>query len=139
MPLLAELASLNPDLHTRAFWDYCAKRELRFQRCQGCGRFRSPPMPGCRHCGDARSEWVRVAGRARVFSHTTVHHPAIPQIGSDVPYSVVVLEFDDAPGARLISNALDTPPERVRIDQELELVWDEPAAGVVLPRFRPVR
>ncbi len=138
MALLAELASLNPDLHTQEFWDFCAKRELRFQRCLGCGRFRNPPMPGCRHCGDTRSEWIPISGRARVFSYTNVHHPAIPQIAADVPYSVVVVEFDDAPGARLISNLLGARPEQLRIDMPLELVWDEPAAGVVLPRFRPL-
>ena len=60
----------------------------------------------------------------------------MPSISGDVPYVVVVVEFDDAPGARLISNTLDLPPEQVRIGMELELVWDEPRPGVILPRFR---
>ena len=50
---------------------------------------------------------------------------------------MVVVEFDDAPGARLISNVLDVEPDAVRVGLELELVWDEPKPGVVLPRFRP--
>jgi uncharacterized OB-fold protein len=65
-----------------------------------------------------------------------VVHPALPEIAGDVPYNVVVVEFDDAPGARLISNVLDTPPEDVHVGMELDLVWDEPRPGVVLPRFR---
>ena len=30
--MLADLASLHPDVHTQEFWDFCARRELRFQR-----------------------------------------------------------------------------------------------------------
>jgi uncharacterized OB-fold protein len=136
MALLRELATIHPDLHTREFWEACARRELRFQRCGGCGAFRHPPLTGCPHCGSTESGWVRVRGRGRVFSHTTVHHPAIPQVQGDVPYNVVVVEFDDAPGARVISNVLDAPQDAVRVGLELDLVWDEPQPGVVLPRFR---
>lgn len=134
--MLEDLATIHPDLHTKEFWDYCARRELRFQQCLDCGAFRFPPLTGCPHCGSTRSTWKQVAGRARVFSQTTVAHPAIASIAGDVPYAVVVVEFDDAPGARLISNVLGTPPDRISIDMALDLVWDEPRAGVVLPRFR---
>ena len=137
MTLLPELASIHPDARTREFWEACARRELRFQRCGDCGVFRHPPLGGCPACGSTETEWVAVEGRARVFSHTAVHHPALPQIREEVPYNVVVVEFDDAPGARLISNVLGVEPDAVHVGLELELVWDEPKAGVVLPRFRP--
>ena len=101
MPPLADLAALNPDLHTRAFWEFCARRELRFQRCGGCGCFRQPPRPGCPFCGEAAAEWVRVAGRGRVFSYTIVHHAAVPQLRDAVPYNVVTVEFDDGIGTFL--------------------------------------
>ncbi|MBW2233108.1 MAG: Zn-ribbon domain-containing OB-fold protein [Deltaproteobacteria bacterium] len=137
MAMFEELASINPDIHTRAFWEYCARRELRFQKCGGCGAFRFPPMTGCRECGETEIEWVAVAGRGRVFSYTIVHHAAIPLVVDEVPYAVVVVEFDDAPGARLISNVLDLDPDEVEIGMELDLVWEEPDSGAVLPRFRP--
>jgi uncharacterized OB-fold protein len=137
MAMFEELASINPDIHTRAFWEYCARRELRFQKCQGCGQFRFPPMTGCRECGGTEVEWVAVAGRGRVFSYTIVHHAAIASVADEVPYAVVVVEFDDAPGARLISNVLDLDPDQVEIGMQLELVWEEPDSGAVLPRFQP--
>ena len=136
MALLQELASLHPDVHTREYWEYCAKRELRFQKCGGCGEFRFPPLTGCRECGSTDVSWVAVAGRARVFSYTIVHHPATPDIQEEVPYPVVVVEFDDAPGVRLISNVLDTRIDEIEVGMELDLAWDEPKPGVVLPRFR---
>ncbi|MGH7820206.1 MAG: Zn-ribbon domain-containing OB-fold protein [Candidatus Binatia bacterium] len=137
--MLEMLASLNPNAETKPFWDWCAKRELRFQRCVACGTFRFPPLTGCRHCAATEAEWVRVSVRARVFSYTIVANPALPDLRHDVPYNVVVVEFDDAPGARLVSNVVGIAPEDVRVGMELDLVFEEPAPGVVLPRFRPAR
>ncbi len=135
MSLLRPLAQIRPDARTRGFWEACRRRELCFQRCADCGAFRHPPLGGCPHCASDAAEWVPVRGPARVFSYTVVHHAAVPQLAGDVPYNVVVVEFDDAPGARLISN-LEGVGE-IRIGMELELCWDEVDPEVVLPRFRP--
>jgi uncharacterized OB-fold protein len=136
MAHLTELAALHPDVHTREFWTWCARRELRFQRCGACGRFRHPPRPGCPHCGATKTEWVAVAGRGRVFSFTIVHHAALPALAADVPYNVATVEFDDAPGVRLVTNVLDAKPDELRIGMDVGVAWDEPAPGVVLPRVR---
>ena len=135
--MLAPFATLNPDADTREFWEHCRRRELRFQRCAACGRFRQPPLPGCPRCASSAHEWVQVGGRGRVFSYTVVHHAAVPVIQDDVPYVVIVVEFDEAPGARLVSNLIDAPADAARIGLRVDLVWDDVAADVVLPRFRP--
>jgi uncharacterized OB-fold protein len=137
--LLPALADIHPDRDTGVFWDACRRRELRLQRCSDCGRFRQPPLPGCPRCGSARSDWPRLAGSGRVFSYTVVHHAAVPDLAADVPYTVVVVELDGAPDARLISNLVEAPPETAFVGMPVELVWDEPRPGVVLPRFRPAR
>lgn len=136
-PLLGALASIAPDAHTRPFWEACKRRELRVQRCSRCGRFRHPPLPGCPRCGSPESDWPKLSGRGTVFSFTIAHHAALPALAEDAPYNVVVVALDDAPGARLISNLLDTPPEAVRIGMAVEIAWDEVGDGLVLPRFRP--
>ena len=134
--MLSELARIGPSAVTRPFWDACVRRELRLQRCVGCGRFRHPPLPGCPHCGSAASEWPLLSGRGRLFSFTVVHHPALPSLQGDVPYNVVVVELDGAPGARLIGNVIDVEPAGLRIGLEVEIAWDEVRADLVLPRFR---
>jgi uncharacterized OB-fold protein len=138
-PLLAELAELHPDVHTRAFWEHCARRELRIQRCTACGRFQHPPLPGCRHCAATALDWIHVGGCGTVFSYTIVHHPVLPTLADAVPYNVVSVALDDAPGVRLVSNVLDAAPETIRVGLPVVLAWDEPRPGVVLPRFRPAR
>ena len=50
----------NPD--DQPYWDACARRELRFQRCTNCGRFRHPPMPLCAVCASGKTEWAAVPG-----------------------------------------------------------------------------
>jgi hypothetical protein len=137
--LLPELAQLAPGVETRPFWEACRRRELRFQRCAECRRFRHPPIPGCPHCGATAVEWCRVEGRGRVYSYTIVHHPALPALEARVPYNVVAVEFDDAPGVRLVSNVLDVAPEELSVGMAVVLVWDEAGPEVVLPRFRRAR
>lgn len=136
MSMLAALASIGPDATTAPFWDACRRRELRLQRCGDCGVFRQPPSPGCPHCGSARSDWPLLSGRGSVFSYTIVHHAAVPPLAPEVPYNVVVVELDDAPGARLISNLLDVAPEDVAVGMRVMVAWDEVRPDVVLPRFR---
>ena len=136
MSLLADLASISPDATTAPFWDACRRRELRLQRCTECGAFRQPPSPGCARCGSAHSDWPLLSGRGSVFSYTIVHHAAVPPLAGEVPYDVVVVELDDAPGARLISNLLDVAPEQVAVGMRVEVAWEEVRPGVVLPRFR---
>jgi uncharacterized OB-fold protein len=131
-----EIEAVHPDAGTRPFWEFCSRRELRFQRCAACGGLRHPPKPGCPHCGATEVEWARVTGRGRVFSYTIIHHPTVPALADSVPYNVVVVEFDDAPGVRLISNLVGVALDALRIGMEVDVVWDEVEAGSVLPRFR---
>jgi uncharacterized OB-fold protein len=136
--MLAALADVHPDQHTRPFWEACSRRELRLQRCSDCGRFRQPPLAGCPHCGSPRSDWPLLSGRGHVFSFTVVHHAAVPLLAQEVPYNVAVVELDDAPGARLISNVIGRALEAIAVGMAVEVAWDEPRPGVVLPRFRAV-
>ena len=71
-----------------------------------------------------------------IFCQDGVGHDFIFDVQEHVPYPVVVVEFEDAPGARLISNVVDVPPDAVHVDMELELCWEEPEPGTVLPRFQ---
>ncbi len=135
--MLADLASLHPDVHTQEFWDFCTRRELRFQRCGECGRFRHPPRPGCPHCASTSVEWIQSAGRGHVFTFTVAHHAAFPALATELPYNVSAVVLDDVPGVRLVTNVLDVAPSELRIDLPVTLAWDEPQPGVLLPRFRP--
>lgn len=123
----------NPD--DQPYWEACAKRELRFQRCANCGRFRHPPMPACSVCGSGNVEWKAVPGTGTVFSYTIVHHPAHKALKSAVPYNVVVVHLDDADDVRIVSNVIDASPSEISVGLRVALVWDEIEGGMFLPRF----
>lgn len=123
----------NPD--DQPYWEACANRELRFQRCANCGRFRHPPMPTCGVCGSGNVEWKAVPGTGTVFSYTIVHHPAHKALKSAVPYNVVVVHLDDADDVRIVSNVIDASPREISVGLRVALVWDEIEDGMFLPRF----
>jgi hypothetical protein len=127
---------LFPHHDSHEFWERCAKHELSFQRCTECGTFRNPPSPICYRCRSMSYEYTPVAGRGTVYSFTVVTHALHPMLAPYVPYNVALIEFDDAPGVRLISNVTDAAPEELSVGMPVELHWEETGAGATLPRFR---
>jgi uncharacterized OB-fold protein len=118
---------------TRPFWDACRRRELVIQRCTACGTFRHLPTPVCWRCRSFAHAWEPVSGRGTIFSWTVVHRAFLPGLEEAVPYTVVVVALDDAPGVRLISNLVDGEPT---IGQPVAVVFEDVAPEVTVPRFR---
>lgn len=116
------------------FYGYCKKHELRFQRCTDCGTWRHVPRDMCARCGSFNWEWAQSSGRGKVFSWTTAMQPMLPQFADLVPYSPVVVEMQE--GVRLVSWVVDVPPDELRLDLPVEVVFDDVTAEVTLPKFR---
>lgn len=132
----AGLAPVAPNDLTKGFWENCRNGRLSVQCCTRCDTFRQPPDVICWKCRSFDWEWRAVSGGGTVYTYTIVTHPIHPLLADRVPYNVIVVELDDAPGCRLISNLLDTAPEDVRVGTPVEVAWEE-VDDVVLPRFRP--
>jgi len=134
--LPSEISGPMPTVDDQLFWDYCQRRELRFQRCASCFRFRHPPGPACARCRSFTSEWVRAPESGMVFSYTIVHHPLHPAVTTTVPYNVVIVDFPECDHVRLVSNIIDIVPEQVCIGMEVSLTWETAGNGMLVPRFR---
>jgi uncharacterized OB-fold protein len=133
--LPADIAHCFPDQYSREYWERTARGELAFQRCADCGSFRQPPGPICGNCSSFASEWVQVDGRGTVYSWTVVTHPVHPALGDVVPFNVVLVEFPDAPGVRLVTNLVDVPPEELRTGMAVDVVYER-TPEMTLPRVR---
>jgi uncharacterized OB-fold protein len=127
LPVVTELS--------RPFWEGCRRHELLVQRCQGCGAFRYPPALLCPECLGDQAEWKRVSGRGRVFSFVVFHRLYHPAFEGDLPYTVAIVELEE--GARLVSNIVSCPPERVACDMPVEVAFEDVTGEVTLPKFRP--
>jgi hypothetical protein len=133
--LTEDIANLFPDDITTEFWDRCKRHVLAFQRCANCRTFRHPPVDVCYACRSADTEWVAVSGAGTVYSYTIVTHAVHPGLVLSVPFNVVLVEFPDAPGMRLISNVVDATPEQLSVGLPVRVHWEDLSSGATLPRF----
>jgi uncharacterized OB-fold protein len=131
-----QIASLHPDPVTRPFWDAAREHRLVVARCVACATIRPmPPGPFCWECREVDVEWVTLPGTASVHTFTIVRSAPIPELSDAVPYVIAVVELDDAPGVRLMTNVVCVAPDDVRIGMRLRVVWDDVDGQTVIPRF----
>jgi len=76
--------------------------------------------------------WERVSGRGRIYSWERVWHPAHPALKNSCPYLVVVVELPDAGNIRMVGNLLGDPMQEVKIDAEVEAVFEDREGGTLV-------
>ena len=116
------------------FWEGIKEHKLVFQRCKECGTWAHPPRPACPKCHSFEKEWAPSKGKGTVYSWVT--YLESPDPAFKAPYSVVLVELDE--GVRLISNMVDAKPEEISIGMPVEVVIDDIADDLTLPKFRKV-
>lgn len=127
-----------PEHDAQPFWKACNREELLMQRCKACQRFRWLPRPMCPHCNSMEQEWVQMSGRGKVYTWTVITHPVHPAAVSQVPYNVVQVQLEEQPDLLMVSNLVGVRNEEIRFDMPVEVVFEELAPGVKVPKFKPV-
>jgi hypothetical protein len=117
---------------TAEYWEACKRGELRMQTCDGCGHVRFPPAVVCPRCLSEAFTWERMSGRGRVYTWIVVHRPQHPAFYEDVPYNVAIVELDEGP--RLLANIIGTPPDAIRCDMRVRVVFEE-RGDQTIPQF----
>ncbi len=124
-----------PDQLTADFWEGCAARELRIQRCASCGTHRHVPAPICRACQSFEYTWDVSNGTGRIFSYIVVHHSVHPATDAIVPYNVSVIELDDCGGVLVTSNVVDCSNDDLYVGMPVRVVWEQVDDSLSLYRF----
>ena len=122
--------------HTKEFYAWCAKGELRFQRCTACNTWRHVPREMCAACGSDAWEWAQSSGRGSVFTWTVAERAMHPAFANAVPYAPVVVEMDER--VRLVSEVVDCAPGDLEIGMAVEVTFEQVSEDVTLPKFRRV-
>lgn len=117
---------------------------VRVQVCEGCGAFQHPPDEVCGSCQGRQLAWRDCSGEGRVESVAVVHHPVHPALSDCVPYAVVVVSIDGAPGVNAVGNVTNLDPGEIEIGQRVRAVFEEvadPDGGETLriPQWEVVR
>lgn len=119
------------------FWHSLREKKLNFPKCEDCERFHWYPKSKCPFCGSSKVKWRQLAGEGVLFSWTTVRHAFSDEYREKIPYVVALVEFDDAPGVRLVSNLTTPNLYAIRIGMRLapdfSHVDDEPPRVVFAP------
>jgi uncharacterized OB-fold protein len=125
----------KPNADTRAFWKGCREHELRFQRCEHCGHVRWPPSTICPVCHSDGADWMVSSGRGKVFTFVVYHQAYHPAFEGNLPYVVAIVELEEGP--HLLTNIVGCPPDAVRCDMAVEVIWDDVTEAFSLPKFQP--
>ena len=122
------------DLDNQGFWEAVKQHKLVFQKCKDCGLLVHRPRPMCPRCNSMEREWAPSTGKGVVYSWVNFVYANAAYPGIKVPYTVVVVEM--AEGVRMISNLYDVKPEEVYVGMPVEVVFDDIADDLTLPKFR---
>ncbi len=122
------------DLDNQGFWEAAKQHKLVFQRCKDCGLLVHRPRPMCPRCNSMEKEWVPSMGKGIVYSWVNFVYANAAYPGIKVPYTVVVVEMSE--GVRMISNLHDVKPEEVYVGMPVEVVFDDVADDLTLPKFK---
>jgi uncharacterized OB-fold protein len=116
------------------FWRGGANGELRFLRCQDDGTYVHPPAPVCPECLGKNISPEAVSGRATVLTYTLNHQQWVPS--PDHPYCIAIVELEEQPGLRLMTNVVNCPAEDVRIGMPVKVLF-EAYEDIFIPVFEP--
>jgi uncharacterized OB-fold protein len=117
------------------FWGGGAQGRLQFLRCRDCGRFVHPPASVCGACLSRQLDVEAVSGRATVATFTLNHQQWVP--GPDHPYVVAIVEIEEEPSVRLMTNIVNCEPGNVYIGMPVEVVFEQ-HEDVYFPLFQPI-
>lgn len=118
------------------WFKYASEKQLVIQKCAQCGALRHPPAAGCPKCQSFDYGWQEVSGKGRIYTWTITYYPISDYFKKVVPFNIIVVELDDAPGIRITSNLVyNEAANKLTERLPVEVVWDE-QEGFVLPRFR---
>ena len=107
--------------------------ELAVRACASCGTFLHLPRAYCRACGSWDGHWQPVSGSGHLHSWTVVEHQVHPAYPA--PYTIVLVELDDAPGVRYVGNIPGRPD--LTDGMAMRVRFDPLDDGVTLPQWEP--
>jgi hypothetical protein len=127
---------IPPAQVARFFWDAAKEHRFVIQRCEACGRYVHWPQLRCPACGSDRLAEAELSGRGTVYSFTVVHHVFNPAFADDVPYNLAIVELDEQPGLRVLTNIVECANDALRIGMKVAVTFED-REGYSLPQFRP--
>lgn len=126
---------ISMDTCTEPFWQAAKEGRLTVCQCGDCGTYRMPPRPFCPECQSKNINWPDLSGKGTIYSYVVCHKS--PFSGDNLTYVPIVVDLDDAPGARLVTNLVGIDSDEVEIGMKVQVDFYPITDGWMLPIFRP--
>ena len=135
---MASVTSLITE-ENRPHWEALNQRELRLQKCAGCGHIRFPARWICPQCLGEQFIWDKMSGPGTVESFIWYFErpAAIPDFSLEAPYNVAAVRLDE--GLVLLSNVLNIAFGELVVGDRLKATFDALSDGWNILRFLPDR
>jgi hypothetical protein len=127
------LLPFDSDRDSGGFFAAAAEGRLVYKACNDCEHALHPPTDHCPHCGGSSTAWRDAKGTGRLHTWTTVMHQIHPDFPA--PYTLVVVELEDAPEVRLMGR-LDGEPE-LSAGLPMKVWFERLDDGPTLPQWKP--
>jgi hypothetical protein len=118
---------------TETFWAAASQGRLVVEGCSSCGAESFPPRGMCRSCHGRTMVPVEITGRGLIYSFTVNYQRWLPDL--EVPYAIVLVEFPEHPGVRVVGRLRGCPPESVAIGVAVEIGFEPGPGGYAIPSF----
>ncbi len=117
------------------FWAWCARGELRLQRCTHCGKIAWPVVKACEQCSCTEFSWAPMSGRGRIVSWCTFERDyyggRLP-----IPWETILVELEE--GAMFIGNPTGFTWQDIRFGMPVRVAFidcEDAAGPFKLPVF----
>jgi uncharacterized protein len=132
---MPEVVGIPPAVNeeTEAYWAGAQEGRLLVEQCTRCHAYCFPPRGVCRQCRHREMDTVEITSRGVVYSYTVNHQKWLPDL--EVPYAIVLVEFPDAPGFRVVGRVRGRSPEDVAIGMSVEVGFEPGPGGQAVPSF----
>lgn len=131
-----EESYLQPTPEAQPFWDAIRRHELMLPRCRACGQFLYYSKNFCPKCLSRDLEWVRCAGRGRVYSYV-IHHRPTQGFADEVSEITAVVELEEGPRIMGPMTAIGPDHRWLRVNIPVEILFQGVAKGSIKLMFRP--
>lgn len=131
-----------PDEDSAGFWEGCKRHQLTIKRCGDCGFYIHLPKQRCPKCWSINVVNAVVSGKGTVYTVTIPNVDTAP--GFTPPFNVVLVELDEQPGLRIMSNIIGCADDEIAIGMPVEVTFSDVLAEdgsleASIPQFRPIQ
>lgn len=127
-----------PDEETRFFWEAARQHRLEMLWCADCTRFIHYPQPVCPSCLTSDLTPRQLSGRGTLYTYTVAEQAFHPYWADRLPYVLAVVDLEEQPGLRFLSELVDCPEDEVVVGMPVEVLWEDVTEEFSLPLFRRV-